>query len=731
MRRISLLPLLITGIVLLGHVGFAPGDSGTIKEVDWPSFMKSHDMMFTKFPVDWKDGPHFGNASIGSMFYKSGNAICLQICRNDVHDHRDNSHGWAAYSRPRLLIGHFSMTPVGNLKSCNWRKDLWNAEMTGTITTDKGEIKIRHFVHADDMAIVTELTPSEGEKGFSWDWHPKPPVTTRPGQSKKKKYGTVFRDNPKGRKETKGDVTVWIQDFQVGGQYATAWAERKQDGTRTHIASIHHTYPEKTAAETAVKDVKRFLEVDTANWTKSHRKWWHEYYPRSYVTIPDKDLEAHYWQTMYRYGSSSRTGRAYIDCPGIWFQGYQWAYTTTDWNIQCAHWATYAANRLEQCEELLNVFHDQREELIKAVRPVEWQKDSSYLAVEVSGDDLRGSRDQDKRYVQLIGCLPWTMNNFWSQYRYSMDDDLLREKIFPMLRRSTNMYLHMLKKDKKGKLHLPPTFSPEMGVYDDANFDLALLKWSCLTLIKACDRLKIDDPLLPKWKEVLENLIDYPTDEHGFRLGSKKTSDPSHRHFSHLLMIYPLYLVNIEQEGTMEVLKASYIRSDVPGRLPAMAQAHLVPIGATIGMGDKALAGLKTSLKDMHPNGFWHKAPCLESSLGIANGIQELLIQSWTDPAKLESGPIRLFPALPSSWKDVEFHDLRTEGAFLVSAKLAGGELKWVRIKSLAGEPCRLKAKFTKKIRTEGGQGVSIKESSPGIYTIEMKKGDVVLLHNG
>ncbi len=83
--------------------------------------------------------------------------IRLQVFRADVHDHRDDAFRWPAYSRARLQIGHFSLNPVGKLTGCDWRKDLWNAELTGTIKTDKGEIHVRHFTHAEDIAIVREL----------------------------------------------------------------------------------------------------------------------------------------------------------------------------------------------------------------------------------------------------------------------------------------------------------------------------------------------------------------------------------------------------------------------------------------------------------------------------------------------------------------------------------------------------------------------------------------------
>ncbi len=422
------------------------------------------------------------------------------VVRADVQDHRDDSYGWPAYSRPRLQIGHFLLHPVGKLTGCSWRKDLWNAELRGTIETDKGTIQIRHFTHAEDMAIVTELTPSEGEKELHRTWHPVEAKSTRSGYPTKpseieafaKRYGKhyaktlkVSKANPAGRKETKGAVSVWIQDFLVGGQYATAWNEQVENGVHTHLVSIAHSYPKSTAVETAVSDVKRCLQLNRVQWEEVHRAWWHNYYAQSFVSVPDKSLESLYWQTIYRFGCISRTGRAYVDCPGLWFQGESWCCTTTDWNIQCAHWPVYTANRLDLGQELLDRFHSQREELIKAVRPVEWQKDSAFLPIEVAGD-LIGNREQDMRYFHLVGTLPWVVNNFWSQYRYSMDDDMLREKIYPLLSRSINLYLHMAKEGEDGKIHLPPTYSPETGVFKDCNFDLALFKWGWRTSYMRC-----------------------------------------------------------------------------------------------------------------------------------------------------------------------------------------------------------------------------------------------------
>jgi hypothetical protein len=94
-------------------------------------------------------------------------------------------------------------------------------------------------------------------------------------------------------------------------------------------------------------------------------------------------------------------------------------------------------------------------------------------------------------------------------------------------------------------------------------------------------------------------------------------------------------------------------------------------------------------------------------------------------------GPIRIFPALPSTWRDVEFRDLRTEGAFLVSAKRSDGETQWVRIMSLAGEPCRVRPGLKGRIRINGARKHKLTPASPGIHQIDVGQGEEVVLVPG
>jgi len=62
---------LLGGLMLFG-MGMLPS-AGAVEElpggIDWPAFMRQHDMTFDKLPANWKQAPHFGNAMVGSMLY--------------------------------------------------------------------------------------------------------------------------------------------------------------------------------------------------------------------------------------------------------------------------------------------------------------------------------------------------------------------------------------------------------------------------------------------------------------------------------------------------------------------------------------------------------------------------------------------------------------------------------------------------------------------------------------
>ena len=117
--------------------------------------------------------------------------------------------------------------------------------------------------------------------------------------------------------------------------------------------------------------------------------------------------------------------------------------------------------------------------------------------------------------------------------------------------------------------------------------------------------------------------------------------------------------------------------------------------------------------------------PCSETHAGMCQMLHDMLLQSWGDK-------IRIFPAVPASWTDVTLHNFRTEGAFLVSAVRKDGKTLWVRVKSLAGEPCRIQPSLEGEVKVYApGKSISMRKIGAGLYELSLKRGDEVLLYVG
>ena len=158
------------------------------------------------------------------------------------------------------------------------------------------------------------------------------------------------------------------------------------------------------------------------------------------------------------------------------------------------------------------------------------------------------------------------------------------------------------------------------------------------------------------------------------------------------------------------------------GDLRGFTFAGAASLAATIGEGGEALRYLHSGMELCKPNTFyWEAGPVIESPLGMAESLHDLLLQSF-------GGVIRIFPAVPDGWKDALFYNLRTEGAFLVSAQRKDGNFRFAQIESLAGEPLTVACGVdTLTVKFSNGT-ICEQKSDNGKFQIALKKGESVLL---
>jgi len=294
----------------------------------------------------------------------------------------------------------------------------------------------------------------------------------------------------------------------------------------------------------------------------------------------------------------------------------------------------------------------------------------------------------------MLGHVPWLGHVIFEHASYTANMTMFRDLVFPYLKGSTNVYLNFAYTGSDGKLHLPPTNSPEYpyphGPANDTHYDLALFKWSAETLLELATTLDIADPLIPVWQDAVSRLTPFPVNEHGFMVDSVNGFDIPHSTFSHLFAIYPLHLTTWDAaDGGSNASQALIATSldrwtglTCPGGCPhGFTYDGAASISALIAPRAAAASG---NISGFMYSGMMHAAtlyseghlPCMESPGGAAAVLQEMILQSW-------GGRLRIFQGVPDTWTDLVFHRLGAEGGFAVSAVKAAGALSWLALEAI------------------------------------------------
>lgn len=714
-------------VVCLAGCAFLPlaKKPGVKVEVDWPAFMARQDLVFEKMPVHFDEGAFLGNGMMGTTIYQQGdNKIRWDMGRSDVTDHfKDNA---------RVAVGALVFETAGKIQSATMRLDIWNAEVRGVVKTDKGELKYRTIIHTDKMAMILDLEGSGVEKTAKFVWE------EGKGVNALYKIDGIPANPPAASRITNG-ITVYTQPRGTGGEFAAAWQEVTTPELRRVYLSIADSFPGNTAESEAVETVKKTVAASFDKLLQSHRDWWHKIYPRSFVSVPDPKLESFYWMQIYKLASASRPDRGPVDLLGPWYRESYWPRVWWDLNIQTLYLPVYTANQLELGESFVRFLDEKRDNFVEQAKFLWKCDDGASVSVTTDNHGKRGTGKLSPRYFDNPGNFTWALHDYYLHYRHSMDHTMITDQkkhaFYPLLRGSVNVDLQMLKKGDDGKLHVPVMISPEYGECADNNYSLSLLRWGLKTLIELNERYKLNDPLAGKWRETMENLTPYPTDENGLSVGAGMPFVNPHRHWSHMLMVHPLHLLDMDDNANREMLTKSILHWLKTGEAQGgdgifgWSRAAAASLCAAMGDGDRAIDHIHKHMADkrfVRSNTMYIEGcPVIECSIVLAKSLHDMLIQS-------HNNLISVFPAIPGVWKDAVFHDMRAEGAFLVSAERKDWKTNWISIKSLAGEPCRIKTDLpATMIVCINGKKVLPKPAGAGIYELPLAKGDEAVLITG
>ena len=711
-------------------------------DIDWKEFLSKQDPIWDTLNGYFYDGPMTGNGLIGTVMHRMDkdrfdgdtNKILFEINRTDLIDScsiRPEGYYWS-----RMQVGRFEFKPKGILSQIILRIDLWNAEVVGKITTTEGAIHIRHYTHAELPVIITELESEGNENCDNWHFVPdKSGCLLDLGDLDKQEKGK-YDTNPPATTETKNGITQHKQVLKHSGRYFTvASASKKYDRKTVYYSTLEYSNPIKAAPFDASEVLAKCLKEKPANLSESHRKWWNTHYQHSFVSIPDARIESYYWIQRYVTGSVMRGELQMTDLMGPWYAHTPWQGIWWNLNSQFMYSPVFSSNNLDAAKPYVDIFNENLPSLIQNV-PARFRHNSAGLGRATSFNMLSKVNPDDTIppfYNREVGNLTWALHNYYLFCRYSMDDTLLKNKFYPLLKRSVNLFINLAYKGEDGKYHLPITMSPEYKPAKDCNYDLALFRWGLRTLISVDERLKLTDPLLPKWKNIQENLVDYPRNERGLLIGKDVELVTAHRHFSHLMAIYPLGILTSEKPENDELIRKSieYWIGISGNDKSAWSYSWAASAYAYLRDGNTAYKNLSRYFDFAHRKHYWELpgigdntmyrevGMCSETPFSFNKSVNDMFIQS-------HNNVIHIFPAVPDLWKNVSFKNLRTEGAFLVTAVRAEGKTAWLSVESLAGEPCVIQSDI-KVDSIFTSPKIKIEKKSEYVFSVKVEKGQKII----
>lgn len=777
------------------------------------AFLERHDMVFEKPASRWEQGIPMGNGVLGTVVWGGGEKpLRLSLDRADIWEVRNVSTDletfhWKNFTtylkyedkehidafigpepgKPyptRFPVGRLEFSPKGKVTSQTMRLHLETGITTGKTITDLGQVEWRTWVSATRNLVVFE-TRCTGEEAVAMvpKFLPRPGDYTLEDTTESTRWKAYSQGNPKRQPHTVtqllkewgyppcqegtvGDIHWWSQAIPENGGYAAAWKRLSLGpGHEAVLLSISCDRGEPNPFQQAVDELRDLDKAAMDVLLEEHKAWWKRYYEASFFSIPDTKLEALYYIELYKLASSTHPNGLHMTLQGPWSEDDNLpAYCSNDyhWNLEqeMQLWPIYTANRLEFGMPLYD--------MIDRCRPQLRQFCKDFFGRE--GEFLAHCTDLDCKPLLCnvdnfeFNGLPWVCFMYWQHYRYSMDQEFLKNRAYPLMREALRPLLDELEEGEDGYLHLPWTSSPEyhspQETYrwvrhdepdwvhrfgPDATIDLALVRFLCRALIQAADILKADDSERPAWENCLACLAPYPRDEFGgFAVRADLPLTTSHRHQSHLFPIYPLHEYTYEKDSElidncMLVLgihgHGEWTGWSFPwvsllcayGGRPALARNLLLDYadryvtesafhyqGPQFGS-DLSLYGT--------PSGTFSQT--IEAGFGAVAALQELALQS-------NGGVIRLFESTPPAWADLALWNFRTEGAFLISAVRKDYKTQFVHVRAEAGGTAVIRANWEEgPVYAERNDGLKRLPVTDGTVTLEMKSGEEALLWQG
>lgn len=721
--------------------------------------LAKYNVKSNKSITNWDEAMPLGNGKIGALIYGDG-PIKISLDRVDLWDKRvnpktlekgftfknltklslsDKAEDWK--ERERLFEDIFTEKPypskitAGRIELDFGKKcEIIDSEVdisTATAKISVGEaLKIEAFTSATDFVGVMRV---RGD--YKLNIH-------IPEYLSKGEGTNAFDPNggfgyPKAEVVKDGEFTYYRQDTFTDFKFGIVALQKNIDGASEIYFTIATANDGEDFISLAKDELLRACQKGYSKLKADHERWWKKYWAKTEISLGDELLEGVYYHSWYLFASCSRKGFYPMPLQGVWTAD---SGTIPPWkgdyhydtNTELSYQGYLKADRLEEGRVFIDYLWNMRGQFKTFAR--EFYGVSGIMipsCATIDGKAMGGWAHYSLSPTMTI----WTAQSFDEYYLYTGDKSFLKNRAYPFFK-EVGKAIKGLLKEKDGKLYLPLSSSPE--IFDDtrkaylepnSNFDLALLIYLYKTLAGYCEELGLD---ASEYQEILSKLDPIAISKDGVVMLDKTQLLPeSHRHFSHVMCMYPLHLINYDSEENKRIYDATILHLEQLGTgwWVGFSFAMSAQIYAMAKNGNSAYERLRQfALGFVAGNGFhlngdfkhfgfsqWHYRPfTLESLYGFADAIHETLLQD-------HMGFIDLLPAVSSLLGKISFKKMRSRGGVMVSCKGENGYV--LEAEFTSKKPMRINVKNNFKSN-------SLKVCQNGLVKIiEVEEGEIFTLN--
>lgn len=480
-------------------------------------------------------------------------------------------------------------------------------------------------------------------------------------------------------------VTILIKTF-VEGSREKEWAN-----LRTQLSSIKDGY-DKLFKVHAALHTKLYGSVDVSLCSQKDAFIEDLLLEMDGGNLPPLLVEKIYKFSRYLMVAGTADDGNFLSPCGLWngcYKPYR-AFTCLSGELELTYLHAFCGNMFGSLEKTFDYFENNVEDYRNNAQRLFGCRGIVVPVVAAPKTGRLGSTDVFA--VHFTGCGAWICNFYYKYACYSQNQKFLKTRLIPFMKEVAAFYADFLVSTPNG-LETSPSVLP-MRIADsykitdrpvvakNSQLDFCLLKDLLTNLIEACEtcKVKVD----ATWQKLLEQIPPI-----------QLASDGSIKEFVNSIIsvdytgvsngtLYPAYFGNdVSWQSDEETVQAYLATADKKRSVPSVQNSYNVTVlGAVYArLGDAygakicltnairgcAMNNLVFVDKDWRGmgicgSGVWTPVQ-LHANMIFANDVQQMLLYSCKNV-------IKIFPALPSDWKNVQFSGLLAENGVAVSVKV-------------------------------------------------------------